>query len=46
MTDDNEDVGAGGRKRYLLQWHQGDGDTHMYTYETHYCTLTIYSTEQ
>lgn len=24
MTDEDEDVGEGGRKRYLLQWQRGD----------------------
>lgn len=36
MTDGDEDVGAEGRKRYLLQWHQVDGDTHIgYTFVEH-----------
>ncbi len=43
MTDGDEDVGAGDRKRYLLQWHQGDGDTHIYTWGTHYRSLILYS---
>lgn len=29
MTDGDEDVGTEGRKRYLLQWHQVDADTHI-----------------
>lgn len=46
MTDGNEDVGAGGRKHYLLQWHQGT-ETHTHTVHTsgmHYSLLILYST--
>lgn len=35
MTDGDEDVGAEGRKRYLPQWHRGDGDVHINTCGTH-----------
>lgn len=41
MTDGDEDVGADGRKRYLPQWHQEDGDAN--TCGTHYRSMILYS---
>lgn len=43
MTDGDEDVGAEGRKRYLPQWHRGDGDVHINTCGTHWRSLILYS---
>lgn len=39
MTDGNEDVATEGRKCYLWQWHQVNGDRHINTHERHCCSL-------